>query len=411
MKKLVCESLQELFESPDEISLPNLTYNKFGEPVDNNIFKSPHFESPDAHAFWSDRDGDVVVARAGIVHPPGTKRRGENMFAGRVWADHKLISFWEYPDQETFFKIIKGIESKLKEFYPERRFNLLRDSKWKVEIISEEEAAYDYTGGPVKKNYSVWDQHSDYRTRLIPVKDYISSEQRTELDLGKEHARSPLFKAKHVAQGFGSKDPAYQQKRAWQMASLTSEGVADKYASRLFGIPDEEEEFNKQYLIQKYGKPAAKVKNVPIYKNPKSLDGFDKGVRGIVTENGDLYLAFSQEGPIHQTIINALKSVGVITGKTGGWEDVDNFNEFDFITIQRVWGKEKFAIGESYTLPKPKMDPEGRSKALKLFEPFIIKTRKINSQFEWILEQVRIVARGTLNPTEYEEFKSQGSGA
>jgi hypothetical protein len=332
------------------------------------------------------------------------------MFAGRVWADHKLISFWEYPDQESFFKIIKGIESKLKEFYPDRRFNLLRDSKWKVEIISEEDAAYDYTGGPVKKNYSVWDQHSDYKTRLIPVKDYISSEQRTELDLGKEHARSPLFKAKNVAQGFGSKDPAYQQKRAWQMASLTSEGVADKYASRHFGIVDPEEEFNREYTIQKFGKPALKIKNVPIYKNPKSLEGFDKGVRGVVDKNGNLYLALMQEGIIHENILDGLKASNLISSRTRGWEDPEKFSEYDFVTVQRIWGKDKFAIGESYMLPKPKFEEE-RANSLKLFEPFIEKAKQINPQFEWVLEQVRVVARKTLSPEEYEEFKTQGSGA
>jgi len=35
--KIVKESLK-IFESPDEISMPHLTYNKYGEPIENDIF-------------------------------------------------------------------------------------------------------------------------------------------------------------------------------------------------------------------------------------------------------------------------------------------------------------------------------------------------------------------------------------
>ena len=61
--KIVKESLK-IFESPDEISMPHLTYNKYGEPLENDIFKSPHFSDEDAHAFWYD-DGVFHIGPAG----------------------------------------------------------------------------------------------------------------------------------------------------------------------------------------------------------------------------------------------------------------------------------------------------------------------------------------------------------
>lgn len=382
--KLVCESLQELFESPDEISLPHLTYNRFGEPINQDLFKSPHFDDDDALPFWYD-DGVFHLGAAGTTHPGDVRKEG--FFSGRVWTDKKLISFWEYPDAEDFLILIDDLEKELGQ--------PILGKRWKVEVLND---------GP-------WKGRDDgFQTELVPVKDYKGSEQRSQEDLGKEHIKSPLFKAKHVAQGFGSKNPNYQSKRAWQMASATSEGVADKYASRHFGIPDPEEEFNRDYAIQKYGKPALKVKNVPIYKNPKSLDGFDKGVRGVVDKDGNLYLALIQEGIIHDNILDGLKSSNIISSGTRGWDDPEKFDQYDFVTVQRIWGKNKFAIGESYALPKPKFEEE-RVKALKIFEPFMVKAKKTNPQFEWVLEQVRVVARKTLSPEEYEEFKTQGSGA
>jgi hypothetical protein len=412
MKKLVCESLDQLFESPDWLSL-NGKYDPDGYPsdagkdVEGDNFELD-YESEDAHPFWIDGEGKFQFGPAKSTHPYGVSRK-DGMFPGRLWFYHKIMSFWEYPDKEEFFDMVKKMGDELKYYYPNDDYRIINDPEWQVEIIpGNSDIVTDDNGimlsGP-------WRHQGQFQSKLIPIKDYQFGGTRSEEELGKEHAKSPMLKKKKVPQGWGSTHPKYQERRAWNMASLTSEGVADKYMTQHFGIADPDEEFDKQYFIQKYGKPITKVKNVPIYKNPKTLEGFDKGVRGVVMNNGDLYLAFSQEGPIHQTIINALKSVGVITGNTGGWEDVDAFNDYDFITLQRIWGKDKFGIGESYTLPKPKQDPEGRAKILKLFEPYLLKAKKVNSQFEWVLEQVRVVARGTLNATEYEEFKSKGSGA
>jgi hypothetical protein len=204
MKKLVCESIEQLFESPDEISLPNLTYNRFGEPVNSDPSKSPYFTDEDAHPFWYDEEGNFILGPAGQTHPEGIRKQGR-FFSGRVWLNKKMISFWEYPDAEDFLLLISDLEKELGQ--------PILGKKWKIEVLDMD-----------------WQKLKDqkrpdgFKTELVSVKDYQRSEQRTEEDFGQEHIKSPLFKAKHVAPGFGSKDPAYQVKRAWQMASITSEG-------------------------------------------------------------------------------------------------------------------------------------------------------------------------------------------
>lgn len=201
--KLVCESIEQLFESPDEISLPNLTYNRFGEPVNNDLFKSPHFTDEDARPFWYDEAGNFILGPAGQTHSEGIKRQG-GFFSGRVWPSKKMISFWEYPNAEDFLVLIDDLEKELGQS--------ILGNKWMVEVL-------DMDWQKLKDQK----RSEEFKTELIPVKDYQRGEQRSEEDLGREHIKSPLFKAKHVAQGFGSKDPNYQVKRAWQMASVTSE--------------------------------------------------------------------------------------------------------------------------------------------------------------------------------------------
>lgn len=209
--KLVCESLQELFESPDEVALPNLRYTKDGEPVDFDE-DNPYVDSIDAHPFYL-WEGEFILGRRGGVHPNGLRRA--KAYPGRLWKDEKIMSFWEYPDKETFNKIIEQINQKLSDYYPDQKWDIMNDPDWMVEVIPVEDLG---------RGSNRWKQNEEYTAKLVSLKNYEGSEERSEKDLAKQHLTSPLLKAKHVPAGYGSKDPEYQAKRAWQMASLTSEG-------------------------------------------------------------------------------------------------------------------------------------------------------------------------------------------
>lgn len=108
------------------------------------------------------------------------------------------------------------------------------------------------------------------------------------------------------------------------------EGVGDKYAERRFNIPNQDDEFEKEYQQKlkkdnpspENGKLVATVEDrtshefVNIYKNPKSLKNFGENVRGISDNNGNLYLAQFDKRFLHSDIGNALKI------------DLKNTNEF-----------------------------------------------------------------------------------
>ena len=77
------------------------------------------------------------------------------------------------------------------------------------------------------------------------------------------------------------------------------EGVGDKYAERAFGIKTKFSDFEQIYnqtLAKQKESPIAEVTNyyktkkTYIFKNPKSLKGFDNEVRAIGDIDGNLYI-------------------------------------------------------------------------------------------------------------------------
>lgn len=189
------------------------------------------------------------------------------------------------------------------------------------------------------------------------------------------------------------------------------EGVGDKYAAK-FGVRDEEEEFEKQYQQQRSKKKGEVVANVfgkPIIKNPSDLSSFPAGARGVITKDGNLYLASDVEDTIHVDILRELAKKGIINkSSVTGWEDPVDIDKHGFVTIQRVWNKPIFAVGESYMIPKPRHEEE-RKKALDLFKPYFEAAKKKNSNIKFVYNTPRTAAKKSLKPEEYEKFRMQGS--
>jgi len=102
------------------------------------------------------------------------------------------------------------------------------------------------------------------------------------------------------------------------------EGVGDKYAEKRFGIPDEERQFkNKGVPDADMGEKIVEIwassfggeeeNHGWIYKNPKTLKGFDANVRAVATENGDLYVAQKDGYFIHADLELSLeKKIGFL---------------------------------------------------------------------------------------------------
>ena len=70
--------------------------------------------------------------------------------------------------------------------------------------------------------------------------------------------------------------------------------IADDIYSKRYGIETKEEDkpINAQlvgYVKKQGNRPLTPP--VPVYKNPKNLEGFSEDTRGVLLNDGDLYLA------------------------------------------------------------------------------------------------------------------------
>ena len=187
---------KKIYESPEEISLPNLTYNWKGEAINHNEKKSPWLEDRDAYPFFI-IDGNLVIGKRSDVHGmPAAEERSSGYYPGRIWLKRKLMSFWEYPDRDTFLEIMRKLEDHFS-------INILADSKWMVEIIES------------NSENNPWRSVSNdiIKTQLIPCREYARSSKRVESELSRRHTLSPLLKQKKGIHGFGSSHPKYMERR------------------------------------------------------------------------------------------------------------------------------------------------------------------------------------------------------
>lgn len=198
---------RQIFESPDIISYPDLQYNAYGEPVDENEW-SPQFGDEDSHPIWLS-DGELVLGKARDAHPLNI-RHTKDFYPGRLWKERKMISFWVYPEKDLFFKMMEGLSARLSRYYNEN-IDILRDPEWKIEILPQKKEAWRGLTYVKERNPEVW--HSE----LIPVKDYEGSAQRSPEDLGQEHVKSPMQKKERDKVG-GSKKYGKEKPLPWRQA-------------------------------------------------------------------------------------------------------------------------------------------------------------------------------------------------
>lgn len=203
-------------ESADTLCSPG-TY--FGPGECMNSKKIGAYDDKDAHAFGIDRaHARMKVGKAGKSHAHMDKEYEkelgydedlDNAFEGRLWKNHKIISFWEYPKPEHLEKIIRSIERELKQ-KEGINLNIWDDPEWRIEtMISpiDGKPSYQSKMSPIFP--------MPYTTILQKFKDYGGS-----VDIDKiEHQKSPMEREKReVPPGFGSKHPKYQERGQWRRA-------------------------------------------------------------------------------------------------------------------------------------------------------------------------------------------------
>jgi hypothetical protein len=124
-----------------------------------------------------------------------------------------------------------------------------------------------------------------------------------------------------------------------------SEGMADTYAEKRFGIPSDTKGREELALsgIQdnSMGEYIGIIEDAKIYRNPENLNNFMPEVKALTDMEGNMYVA-QNDYPIHGDIQKAIQA----SGKYSMTPAYHNFK--DKLHLRRIGKTNTFGLGESY---------------------------------------------------------------
>jgi hypothetical protein len=127
--------------------------------------------------------------------------------------------------------------------------------------------------------------------------------------------------------------------------------MADKYYEKMLATqsaapktPETEVNAEKIGYVTKMWTKQLEVP-IPIYKNPKNLQGFAPFARGVLLNNGDFYLA-TTDNAMHENMLEMLGQKGIIPSE----KIYHYYSEFpeEFIAVQRASVANKFVPSTAY---------------------------------------------------------------
>ena len=221
---------EKLFENPDGITASNAEemigsktarwndYNTYPFGYYNNKFymgneRQNHSQLSDYYPELKQEGLDKYEReKGGTKFVPKNLTRLAFKYAGRVWTDKKLLSFWEYPSVKVLKQFLKDINKDRTERIgiPALDFN---SSEWTIEIKD--------TRG---------------KEEIIKLADYKGSNDQSKESQAKAHVDSPMHKKKKkVPKGVGSNSQKYQdkqkEKRYMAAESYVRERLFESYTS------------------------------------------------------------------------------------------------------------------------------------------------------------------------------------
>jgi hypothetical protein len=108
-----------------------------------------------------------------------TKTKREILqFPGRIWLNQKVISFWKYPPKSEMKEVIIKLENAFKEQL-NKEVRIWEDEDFKIEIEKSDLA-------PLSAE------------KLIPLKQFVGSSERTPEELRQQHVLSPMLKTNKI---------------------------------------------------------------------------------------------------------------------------------------------------------------------------------------------------------------------
>lgn len=132
---------------------------------------------------------------------------------------------------------------------------------------------------------------------------------------------------------------------------------------------------------------------IPIYKNPKNLDGFTYNARGILMNNGDLYLGQSYNA-LHENILKLLIKKGIVSST----EEFTFSPSDNYIAVIRTMGTNDFSQSDDYRIfPK------------QFIEIFDIANKK--HPYKFTISPINEETQSPLNPNWLISYQPQGYDA
>ena len=147
---------------------------------------------------------------------------------------------------------------------------------------------------------------------------------------------------------------------------MPTEGVADKYAEKQFGIQDPSKEQDRTAIqamgsetkpddpkgelvgniVDRFSSPIGGNKKIPgtnIYLNPRSLNEFEEDVKAVSDTKGNLFVEQADADVYHSDIVNAVEESDLYDGYIGNAYDGQ-----DTITWHRIQRSNDFGFSVSY---------------------------------------------------------------
>jgi hypothetical protein len=167
----------------------------------------------------------------------------------------------------------------------------------------------------------------------------------------------------------------------------TDPSVADKYYEKIITTPNIPPAADNEIDAEKIGYITKRWDSqldtpVPIFKNPKNLRGFEPYARGVLLNNGDFYLAKS-DNAVHMNFLDFLSEKGILSADAV-FQYYRNYPK-EFIAVQRASSENKFTPSTAYD--------EFPDYYVQMFEmatrkhPFDFKTFGVHEQLDpnWLM--------------------------
>ena len=127
--------------------------------------------------------------------------------------------------------------------------------------------------------------------------------------------------------------------------------LADKYyEKRGIATPKQQNVINDKpigYVDKQWQTP---ITPIPVYKNPKNLEGFTNETRGVLLSNGDFYVAQSYNA-LHDNILEMLASKGIVP--LASTFHYDQKYPEEFVAVQRASNTKVFGQSMGYDMFPP----------------------------------------------------------